>query len=805
MKSTLIYIILFINYNHFIISQNVNYKYYTFDEAVKEINSINHSKNYYDNIIENIKKLLKEKYIYLDIAKNPPLPYKAIDIIGELNKIDTQGITYYDFYQKVFEIIIKLQDPHLSFLFKPILEYEYISPVYYISEKLNENKYYLFLRTINENIFDESLINKIKENENSYIKRINGKDPFKYIQTFGRYPKFKSEHAQYNFNMNKYTVFGKFTTYPFKKNDLTNIEVEFNNGNKINFDYKLYKVVKMNRELEEYYKKEMEKNKYNIFQPTMIEIEKKFNEIKNKNRKLEQSLWDYNFDNKLKLKIDHNNKVNVIYQNSMRFYEIENGEKEIDTNALNFHILLAKKIHNNNYPIILIEDFNNGGYIDFTFLMLNVLNTGLSLNTLNYAFKPKEGEGIETDRYGNIEHKRRKIETMDFIQYYWSKFSELKINKRKPSDIIVFTDGISIGSASSLIKNLQEIGNAIIVGYNGIPSEEKKNDKFDASLSASIMTSDIGNNYIDFFNKNNISITLTVGETFNDSFINKDKTPIPREYLINPIDERSNIYAEFNDFRYDEFINEAKRIFKKYETRCNPDNKNMVLLTKECKYDDLYKLGGYKCGNDGYWDLTTCQSANCIKPYTFNTENKKCTASKGLNEYLEKLEKKAKEEKEQLKKEWEKEINKDGIDSDWERRNYEKIVREEEIKRQEQRKKDEEIERKREEQRREYENIIREENKKRETERDNEKKREERDKNKINELETKLKDAENKINELLKKDNTPNSSKTVKVIFIIIFIVLIILVIYFVYEKYIEKKKDSLIGLETQLISPLNI
>ena len=36
----------------------------------------------------------------------------------------------------------------------------------------------------------------------------------------------------------------------------------------------------------------------------------------------------------------------------MRFYEIENGEKEIDTNALNFHILLAKKIHNNNYRFV---------------------------------------------------------------------------------------------------------------------------------------------------------------------------------------------------------------------------------------------------------------------------------------------------------------------------------------------------------------------------------------------------------------------------------------------------------------------
>jgi hypothetical protein len=802
MKPSFIFIIIFIIYIHFIISQNVDYEYLTFDKAVKEINKINYSKIDYDKIIDNIKKLLIEKYIYLDIAKNPPSPYKSIDIIEELNLINTEGITYYEFYQKVFTIILKLKDPHLSFLFKPILEYEYIGPVYYIMEIIN-NKNYLYLRSINEEIFSESIINKIKENENSYIKSINGKDPFEYIRTFGGNQKLKSEHAQYNFNMNKYTVFGKFTTYPFKKDDLTNIEVEFQNGIKIYFDYKIYKVKKMNRELEEYYKKEIEKSKYDIIKPTIIEIEKKFNELKNKNRKLEQSIWDYNYDNKIKLKIDHENKVNVIYQNTLRFYEIVNGEKEFDYNAMNFHILMAQKINNNNYPIILIEDFNNGGYIDFAFLMLNVLNTGLSLNTFNYAFKPKEGEEIETDYYGYIKHKRRKIETMDFIINYWSKFSDLKINQRKPNDIIVFTDGLELGSASSLIKNLQEMGNAIIVGYNGIPSEEKKYDKFDASISPSIMTYDIGNKYINFFNEYNILVTLTVGETFNDSYINKDITPIPREYIINPIDERSNIYGEYNDFRYNEFINEGKRIFKKYKYECNINNKKMVLLSNECKFENKFQLGGFKCINSKWSNI--CQISNCIKPYTFNTETKECNIGSTIEDYLKKLENQAKEYKEQLKKDFQKEINEDRNNNDW-IKNYEKIVKDEEKKRQEQRKKDDEIDKKKEKERREYENKIREENIKREIERNNEKLREQTDKNKINELEKKLKDTEQKLNELEKKNNSSNNTSILQIIFFFIFIFLLIIVIYFAYERYILKyNRNSGIGLETKLINPLYI
>ena len=77
---------------------------------------------------------------------------------------------------------------------------------------------------------------------------------------------------------------------------------------------------------------------------------------------------------------------------------------------------------------------------------------------------------------------------------------------------------------------------------------------------------------------------ITFGETFNDSYVNKDKTPIPREYIINPVDERSNIYNRYIDSRYDEFINEAKRIFKKYKKGCNPNNKNMVLYDSHCKF-----------------------------------------------------------------------------------------------------------------------------------------------------------------------------------------------------------------------------
>ena len=71
----------------------------------------------------------------------------------------------------------------------------------------------------------------------------------------------------------------------------------------------------------------------------------------------------------------------------------------------------------------------------------------------------------------------------------------------------------------------------------------EKNKKFDSSKSQSIIKFSFND-----FNVNNtkkygiIVIVIIVGEKFNDSYINKDKTPIPIDYIINPIDERSNIY-----------------------------------------------------------------------------------------------------------------------------------------------------------------------------------------------------------------------------------------------------------------------
>ena len=638
MKIKNIYIFtLFILFNT-IFSQNAQFEIFTFDEAVNYINDVPFNKKDYDDMISNLITLLNNRYIFLDIAKNPPPPFKPVDVIEELKSIKTDNIQYYEFYQRVFNILLKPQDAHLQIFFKKILELEYLSPIGYFTRTIN-NINYLFCGTVNiaQMFFDKSLLNKINENIKYPIKSINGKDPFDFIQTFGRNQKFKSEHAQFTFNINIFSYVGRFHTYPFIKEDLTNIQVEFYNGNKIIFDYKILKPKKMSRKLEEFYKEEMKKySPDDIIKPTIIEIEQKFIEKNNKIRNLELKYWDLNYRDQLKLKVDYQNKVNVIYQNSFSFSKIENNKIIIDPKSYEFILSMYAKINKNNYPIVIIEDFNGGGFLGIVFFLLNMINPELSINSLNIAIKiVDDNSEHEIDNYGNgIKHKRSKIIKVDFTNI-WEIFNKIKGKIRKPNEIIVFTDSFSYSATSLFIKNLQESGNAIIVGYNGNPSEKKKKDKFDSSQGPTTVERFPNDTNVINLNKYGIIVNgISTLESFNDSFVKQNVTPIPREYIINPIDERSNIYGRYFDFRYDEFINEAKRIFKKYENECNIDNKNMVFLNDSCKFDDKKKIGGNKCIN-GKWSKSECQVSHCNISYTFDTFKKECIGKTVKEQELE--------------------------------------------------------------------------------------------------------------------------------------------------------------------------
>ena len=66
--------------------------------------------------------------------------------------------------------------------------------------------------------------------------------------------------------------------------------------------------------------------------------------------------------------------------------------------------------------------------------------------------------------------------------------------------------------------------------------------------------------------KYQIYLQIPVLESFNDSYKHSSNI-IPREYIINPLDERSTFYTYYDDSKQ-LFIKVVKSIFEKYKKEC---------------------------------------------------------------------------------------------------------------------------------------------------------------------------------------------------------------------------------------------
>ena len=326
--------------------------------------------------------------------------------------------------------------------------------------------------------------------------------------------------------------------------------------------------------------------------------------------------------------------------------------------------------YSNNFPIIGIENQNGGGYIFIAQLFNQLLQVklqehmffaGRSTNLYRQTFeslqsgimdietcKPFNGaddfmDGIKDEYSSNdktIIHKRTKTfyfgskEEINAIHYLRKLFMN-NGNLKKPTDIIIFTDGYSFSATSLFIKGFQKTGGAITVGFNGNP--QLSDDLFDASQSPT--------NIQDFkesvYYQNLIELgfyvnSISASESFGDNYM--EKNSIPLEYDFDPVDERVDIYNEYSDEIYQSFIDKGKEIFKKYnqDKKCNKKNKKLLYDNndeKTCyKFDnDEHAHGGYQCNDYGTWS-NTCVPYYCDIGYYFNTYTKKCVEDKCADE-----------------------------------------------------------------------------------------------------------------------------------------------------------------------------
>ena len=526
-----------------------------------------------------------------------------------------------------------------------------ISPIDIHISKVGEEVKYFAIPSEYISKFPDEIKDKVEQNKNKPIYSINDISPKEYIYTFNdAYGKLKSKQAQ--FVQNQYLIKSvNLNDYPFSKKHLQNIKLTYSETyESITYDYLLLRPKNgvhnslFNEFKNNYYKKKglIKKN---------LDVYKMVKLFLNKNNILKDSInvkWDKSTDGEeLKCKVDDANQFNVIYQNNFVF---ENrAQKDGDDIAKDVLDNCFKNFNKNKYPIIIIEDYNGGGSKDISDYLTEYLN----LDKPNYIYSALSNNQYVKDYIGPI-YKMKNYKTCKFEDYsifFNSKkeinygkdskgndikhqitklFDNTDINKnkfydfrknfkyiRKPNEIIIFTDGYSYSATSNFIKQIQLRKGAIIVGYGGDPEETK----FDASQSPTTVknTEKLSDN--DEIELEDLGFRLTY--SIIESFTYYDNIKYPMEFEKISIDERVNLYNKYDDSRYQEFIDEAKKIFNKYNNEnCNSENKNILLLSEECdKVLNTKTHGGYECGDNNKWS-DKCVPLYCDIGYYFNIVKK---------------------------------------------------------------------------------------------------------------------------------------------------------------------------------------
>ena len=654
------------------LKENVIYEVSEFFDKIKKAEITEEDSK---SLVDNLKKIL-ERYVFLDILKNPPQPsenyFNTVDLIDELNNINTEKRSLYEFYRDIKTILNKCQDLHLDIT----LDRDFGDNI-----KLN-NAIFAFpviLAFLNDEIhavpnpmfpidsLDENILDIINANILNAVISIKGSDPFDYIQKFnGNFKKLKDPNAQYTLNQNMFP-YNMLNSIPFDIDDLTNIEIVYSKGMSISLDYKIIYNDDTAKLLNQFFDlptnnfKESS-NYFELLKPKPM----LHNYFRTNNNNLKAVAWDKTFDNGiLKCKVDSENEVNVIFQSS--FYP--DNSKILD--FLDFLDDCFDKFYNNDYPIIVIENMNMGGnvvladvfkeYLNINYSNFNYMSFRYNNDVKDYIAKYLDVKDAKTceikkadylfksdsisDDYGidkngqKIIHKRTQI--FSYFMINDNKFYNMRKNIkniRKPHEIIIFTDGFSFSAASIFIKGIQMNGGAIIVGFAGNP---KSKNNFDASQSPSAVFIEGSAKKDDQIYKKIKELGFSLAFTYMETFSHldyEDEKNIPLEYQINLVDERVPIYNGYDpqtDSNYQVFINAAKDILKKYKTKCNPKNKNLLFITEECTFNDTKMHGGYECDDEGNWSKK-CVPSFCDNGYYLDKKNNKCVKNVCLEERKEK-------------------------------------------------------------------------------------------------------------------------------------------------------------------------
>ena len=334
------------------------------------------------------------------------------------------------------------------------------------------------------------------------IKSINGQDPFDFITNIGKdYLSLKSPQGTFVYNYFNLNNHINFYTLPLSIEDLSEFKVVYDNWQNFTTDYIV---------LHENNYNQISENLGNMFPSNELKGENNLKEsgpsflnntlFKNENKNVkhnkesiinndntslkgEDFKWDYNHNNIYKCRVDDTNQINVNYISS---FGSQNELKDYFSVVEKCFLLFDK----NSYPIILITSLNGGGQAFLSQKLLDLLSPKVNFNIYGAyrkakSFKnSKEFNSFLSSYYFNSQNCKpltfddlvKKDHIIDygndisdtltetFVLYgkeYKDTINSFKKNlknPRKPTDIIVFTDGYSYSSTDVFLKYFQYYG-----------------------------------------------------------------------------------------------------------------------------------------------------------------------------------------------------------------------------------------------------------------------------------------------------------------------------------------------------------
>jgi len=507
--------------------------YYKQDSKLSSLMDEKLEKEYCEEVKNYLKEVF-ELYVFTDIAKNPPIieghpnyHHDPIDIQQSLENINSENRYFYEFYQEVMKILTSIKDRHLDITSfktpKGIIFEQYIAALpfnFIIKNSKNnteEDEFKMYIVPNNYiNNYEESDKKFIRDHENIPLKTIEDQDPFDYIQNWSKFTAVRNDHAQFTFLMAFNIVSGFYLRYfPFNYSDINLKQFEFEDNKILRIPYYIKTPNPKDVEFNEYFHNYLKKEKAQaeiINIPLIDEIKDKYlihKGIKkvilkeDKKEKIEWNITIFNEDDDfIKCRVDEKNEVNVVIQTTFMVDYYLGIAKIIEC---------AKLFHTNEYPIIIIESKNGGGFIQINmvmhqlFQMRTVDRSYFSYrmsNTSKKFFKDRiwdqtnvktceliknysdYKEEIDHYNYNDLKVDHIRSEAVDLLPFYFRtllrEFREKYINNenlkkylKRPTDIIIFTDSYSFSSTCGLIKGFQNTGGAIIVGYFGNPKKKE--------------------------------------------------------------------------------------------------------------------------------------------------------------------------------------------------------------------------------------------------------------------------------------------------------------------------------------------